>query len=309
MPMLVDIRAFLVTARLGGFSAAGRELEIATSVISKRVNRLEHELGTPLFVRSTRKLDLTPEGARLRPQLQALVAELDETLSTVSQPDRKLRGLLRVRSPTTIGTMFVGPSIARFQRRHTNIAIELSLVDRLLNPLEEGFDISFGALPQSFASVEEVPICPYPRVLVASPEYLAANGAPSSPSDIASHECLAFVPVGLSWIFTSARGPITVDIRARYTVNDSRLLADAAIEGIGLTVVPEFLARDALAAGSLVTLLPDYPIQPLWFKAMVPSHKMGRPEVVALIDHVKGDFDPMPWDTESGQSDSGSTLE
>ena len=295
MPMLVDIRAFLSTARLGGFSAAGREIGTAPSVVAKRVNRLEHEIGAKLFNRSTRKLTLTPDGQRLRPQVQTLVAELDETLRNLSRPGRDLRGSLRVRSPTTIGTMFVGPSIARFQRANPEIAMELSLIDRLINPLEEGFDVSFGALPHSFASVDETAICPYPRVLVAAPGYLERHGTPSFPGDIVNHDCLAFVPVGLTWTFVSEKGPLSIDIRARYTVNDSRLLADAAVEGIGLAVVPEFLARDPLADGSLVPVLPDFPIQPLWFKAMVPSHKAGRPEVAALIEHVRADFDPAPW--------------
>ncbi|MCE0507247.1 MULTISPECIES: LysR family transcriptional regulator [unclassified Roseivivax] len=296
MTMLIDIKAFLVTARSGGFSAAARELGTAPSVITKRVNRLEHEVGKPLFHRSTRKLSLTPEGERLRPQLQLLVVELEEAISEFRAPGRDMSGSLRIKSPTTIGTMFVGRSIARFLEAHRDVSAELLLMDRLVNPLEEGLDIALGALPQSFASVDEIPLCEYPRVLVASPGYLEAKGRPQSPTDILGHDCLAFVPVGLSWTFSSGSGPVAVDIRARFTVNDSRLLVDAAVEGQGLTIAPEFLARSAIQAGDLEVLLPDFPIEPYWFKAMVPRHKRNKPEVLAMIEHLRQEFDPAPWD-------------
>ncbi|SDY61658.1 LysR family transcriptional regulator [Citreimonas salinaria] len=296
MPLLIDIKAFLVTARKGGFSAAAREIGTAPSVITKRVSRLEHEVGKPLFERSTRKLLLTPEGERLRPQLQILVAELEETISEFRSPGRDMTGNLRIKSPTTIGTMFVGRAVSDFLEKHRDVTVEILLMDRLINPLEEGLDIALGALPQSFASVEEFALCPYPRLLVASPAYLEAKGRPETPADILAHDCLAFVPVGLSWTFSSKSGPVAVDIRARFTVNDSRLLVDAAVGGHGLTVVPEFLAREELASGALEPLLPDFPIEPYWFKAMVPQHKLNRPEVLAMVEHLKTAFDPPPWE-------------
>ena len=295
MTLLIDIKTFLVSARTGSFSSAAREINTTPSVVTKRVGRLEAEVDAKLFERSTRKLSLTAEGEILRPQLQVLVAELEETLINLRKPSRELRGSLRVRAPTTIGTMFIGQSVARFQAQHPSLTIELVLMDRQVNPLEEGFDISLGALPQSFASVEEIVFCPYPRVLVAAPKYLEGRHNPESPSDIIEHDCLAFVPVGLSWSFDSANGPVSVDIRARYTVNDSRLLVDSAIEGLGLTVVPAFLAEDAIADGRLIPLMPDYPILPVSLKAMVPRHKAKKPEIVALIEHIQKDFTPPPW--------------
>src|SRR6056297_3858010 len=111
MPMLIDIKAFLVTARSGSFSAAARELRLAPSVITKRVGRLEHAVGCPLFIRSTRRLTLTAEAERLRPRLQVLVAELEEAIAGVKTPQRALSGPLRIKSPTTVGTLFVGEMV------------------------------------------------------------------------------------------------------------------------------------------------------------------------------------------------------
>ena len=155
--------------------------------------------------------------------------------------------------------------------------------------------MALGALPQSYASVVETPICPYPRILVGAPAYLERNGTPATPNDLVEHKCLAFVPVGLTWSFESERGQISVDVHAEFTVNDSRLLVAGTLEGLGLSVVPEFLAREELADGRLVEVLPDYPITPLWFKALVPRNKAQRPEVSALLDHLKAEFTDPPW--------------
>lgn len=295
MTLLIDIKAFLVSARTGGLSAAAREINTTPSVITKRVNRLEAEVGTKLFNRSTRSLSLTPEGERLRPQLQMLVAELEETLANSRKSSRGVRGNLRMRAPTTVGAFLVGPSIARFQAKFPDITVDFLLMDRQVDPLEEGYDIVLGASPQSFAGVEETPLCLYPRILVAAPKYLDARGMPKTPADIVEHDCLTFISMGVSWTFVSTSGPIVVDIRSRFTANDSRFLVDAVLEGLGLAVVPEFLVRDAVKAGSLIPLLPDFPTAPMWFKATVPRHRAHKPEVVALLKHLQQEFDPPPW--------------
>ncbi len=285
--MLIDIKAFLVTARTGSFSAAARALGLAPSVVTKRIGRLEDEIGSRLFTRSTRNLALTSEGERLRPRLQALVGELEEALHGVHDPSSSISGHLRIKVPTTVGSMFVGQSIADFRAANPNVTIELMLMDRSLNPLEEGVDIALGALPQSFTSVLETPLCHYPRVLVASPNYLQRSVRLQHPSDLAEHDCLAFVAVGPTWSFETARGRIHVDVRSVFTTNDSRVLVAAAERGLGIAIVAEFLARRSLAQGSLVRLLPEFPTAPLWFKAMVPRSKAHKPEVVALVEHLR----------------------
>ncbi|RMH46301.1 MAG: LysR family transcriptional regulator, partial [Alphaproteobacteria bacterium] len=256
MTQLIDIKAFLATARMGSFSAAARHIGIAPSVVTKRVTRLEHEIGARLFLRSTRQLTLTAEGERLRPRLQRLVGELEEALAGAQPAERGLVGRLRVKAPTTVGSLFIGASIARFQRANPNLVVELVLADRSVNPLEEGFDLALGALPTSYAHVLDLPLCEYERVLVAAPAYLERHGRPESPADLAGHECLVFLPVGPSWSFETAAGPVTVDVHASFAVNDSSVLLAAALEGAGVTIIPRYLAREGLAAGRLVELLP-----------------------------------------------------
>jgi DNA-binding transcriptional LysR family regulator len=299
MPAFVDIKAFLVTARTGSFSAAAREIGVAPSVVTKRVGRLEQEIGSKLFVRSTRHLGMTADADRLRPRLQLLMGELDDALRGAQPPERGVRGHLRVKAPTTLGTLFVGQSIARFQSQNPAISTELLLIDRSVNPLEEGFEMALGALPQTYPSVIETPLCPYPRVLVATPEYLERHGTPKTPSDIAKHQCVAYIAVGLSWSFESRSGPVSVDVHSALTVNDSRILLAGAMEGIGITVLPEFMIRGELADGRLVALMPDFPIAALWFKAMVPRNKAHRPEVAALLEHLKAEFEVPPWERQA----------
>lgn len=297
MPQLLDIKAFLATARAGSFSAAAREIGLAASVVTKRVDRLEQAVGALLFARSTRKLTLTGAGERLRPRLQILVAEIEETLSGATSAGSSVTGALRIKSPTTVGTLHVGAALIRFQRRNPNLTTELLLADRALNPLEEGFDVALGAMPFSFPGVVDVPLCPYERVLVAAPAYLARARAPGTPNDLVEHDCLAFMPVGTEWSFESSRGAIVIEVHARFTVNDSSVLMAAALAGLGLAIVPHFLARDRLAAGELVAMLPDFPLKPLWFKAMIPRTKTAKPEVMALVEHLKAEFGPVPpWD-------------
>lgn len=294
--MLLDIRAFLATARSGSFSAAARVIGVAPSVVVKRVSRLEEQIGSRLFVRSTRRLALTAEADRLRPRLQLLVSQLEETLSGAQPPEHGVAGHLRIKAPTTLGTLFAGPSIARFQAANPAVTVELLLIDRSVNPLEEGFDIALGALPQSYASIVETPLCPYPRVVVATPDYADRHGLPKTPGDLVQHRCIVYIAAGLTWYFESKSGPLAVSVNSVLTVNDSRILLFAAKLSVGIAVVPEFLVEDELASGELIHVLPDFPISPLWFKAMVPSNKMRRPEVAALLDHLIKEFETPPWD-------------
>jgi DNA-binding transcriptional LysR family regulator len=295
MTQLIDVRAFLVTARTGSFAAAGRELGVASSVLAKRVDRLEAELGVRLFARTTRRLTPTPEGERMRPRLQALMSEFEQVLRE-AQPDARLRGHLRVKSPTTVGNV-MGEALTRFGAANPSVTIELLLIDRAVNPLEESFDVAVGAFPMSFASVLDVPLCPYDRLLVAAPGYLARSRPPRHPSELIEHDGLAFLPIGLTWSFETGQGPLATEVRARFAANDSRVLLAAALEGLGIAVLPQFLAREALAQGLLVHLLPDFPLSPIWFKAMVPRTKLHQAEVAALLDHLRAEFGPVPpWE-------------
>ncbi len=285
---LLNIRAFLATARAGSFSAAARELGVAPSVIIKRINRLEDQMRAKLFLRSTRRLTLTEAGERARPRYHAILAEIEEALSgAVAAAGGGMEGHLRVKAPTSFGILHLGGLLADFQQAHPRVTVEAVLVDRSVNPIEEGFDIALGALPVSYAHVQDVPLCPYPRVLCAAPGYVARRGAPAHPSELPDHDCLAYVVAGTTWSFVSPRGAVSVDIRPRFSANESQVLLEAAKRGLGLAILSRDVAAPALASGAVQALMPDFPVAPLWLKALVPEGRARRAPVQALLASLK----------------------
>ena len=287
MNILLDIGAFLATARAGSFSAAGRDLGVATSVITKRVKRLEEHLNTQLFVRTTRRLALTVDGERLRPRLQLLVGEIEDTLASPNQQEAGLTGALRIKAPTTLASMFFGDICAAFQAENPRVKIEIVLIDRSVNPLEEGFDVAVGALPQSHAYVIDHPLCPYPRLLCAAPGYFAARRRPKDPTELVGHECITFHTIGTTWTFQMETSALNVEITSNFTANDSRILLAAARQGLGLAILPRFLAQADLDSGRLEEVMPEFPVEPLWVKALVPRIKMNKSVVTEFIAYVQ----------------------
>lgn len=297
MTHLIDIRAFLVTARVGSFSGAGRELGLAPSVITKRVSRLERSMGAPLIRRTTRRLDLTALGEKVRSRFQVLVAELDDVINGAEPADGTVEGNLRIKTPQTVTALYLGEILADFHAANPRLTLDIVMVDRSVNPMEEGFDVTIGALPATYANVIDVPLCPYDRVLCAAPGYLEAAGTPRHPNDLVEHDCLTFIAVGTAWSFDTRSGQANVEVRPKFNVNDSRVLMGAARRGLGLAILPRFLVRDALQTGDLVEVLPETPVSPLWLKALVPRVKRNRPAVEALVAYLKERLSPVPpWD-------------
>lgn len=241
-----------------------------------------------LFLRSTRRLSLTEAGERARPRYQAILAEIEEALSgAAAAAGGGMEGHLRIKAPTSLGVRHLGALLAEFQQQHPRLTLEAVLVDRSVNPVEEGFDIALGALPVSYAHVQDVPLCPWPRLLCAAPAYLARRGAPSHPSDLPDHDCLAYTVAGTTWAFVGARGPVSVDIRPRFSANESQVLAEAARQGLGLAILSRDVAAPALAAGELVETMAEFRVAPLWLKALVPEGRARRAPVQALLGFLR----------------------
>jgi DNA-binding transcriptional LysR family regulator len=286
MDTLLNIRAFLATARAGSFSAAARDLGVAPSVVIKRINRLEDQMRAKLFRRSTRRLVLTEAGERARPRYHAILAEIEDALSGADAAG-EVEGHLRIKAPTTFGILHLGAILSDFQIAHPRVTVEIVLVDRSVNPVEEGFDVALGALPVSYAHVADVPLCPFPRLLCAAPEYLARRGEPQHPADLPDHDCLTYLATGTTWSFASPRGPVSVDVRPRFSANDSQVLLGAVKRGIGIAVLSRDVVAPALEDGSAVPLLAEYPVAPLWLKALVPEGRRNRAPVRALLAWLK----------------------
>ncbi len=284
-------------ARVGSFSAAARELRVAPSVVTKRITQLEGQLRTRLIARSTRGLALTSAGERLLPRFLKLVGELEELFVERTDDQGAIEGHLRIKGPTTITSLYLGALVSEFQVAHPHVTIEVVLMDRSVNPLEEGFDLVVAARPASYPNVVDVPLCAYPQVLCCSPEYLRERERPRHPGELIEHDCLTSVLFGTTWPFESPRGALSVDIRSRLHANDGRVLLEAARRGLGLAPLPAYLVADDLREGRLVQVLEDYPMAAPWLKALVPRMKADKPATRALIAFIKARMQPVaPWD-------------
>lgn len=287
MDTLLNIRAFLATVQAGSLSGASRVLGVAPSVVSKRVARLEDELRAQLFVRTNREVSLTESAERYMPRLLEIVNEVDDVLSGARASHDKIEGHLRIKCPTTLATKIFGGILSDFQTAYPNLSIDLVLIDRSVNPVEEGFDVAIGALPSSYAKVVDVPIAPMPVVLCATPSYLERRGKPSHPRDLLRHNCLTFTAYGGHWSFVGPCGALDIQVHPYFSTNDTELLHQAALKGLGVLLSSEIIAAESLAKGLLEPLLPDYPVEELWLKALVPESKMKWASVRALLSWIK----------------------
>lgn len=297
MNTIANINAFLRVARLRSFSAAAREMQSVTSVVTKRISQLEDEVGTKLINRSTRGLALTAAGQRYVPHFLRLMATYDEVFNESSKKSCSIEGFVRIISAPAITTMFLGSLFTNFQLQNPQVDLEVVLTERAINPLEEGFDVAIGARPISFPNVNDVPLRRYDLVPVCAPSYLRGKNRPTHPTDLVDHQCLTTTLCGTAWPFTHMRGSTTVEVHSRMQCSDSQMVRDAARMGMGIAILPRMLVDEDVGAGTLVHLLEDFPVAPYWVKLMVPRIKMNRAPVRALVDFLRKSAPAPPRDS------------
>lgn len=294
MDTLNNLRAFLAVSRTGSFAAAARDLKVAPSVVTKRISQIEWRLKSPLFERSTRRVSLTPTGQRYLPTVQRLLADVDDLFSEVQDTAHSLQGSIRMKVPSTVAAVLIGPMLDGFAQQFPLIRLEVIALDRAVNPVDEGFDIALTLLPHTFGGVVELALCAMPRLVCASPAYLARKGVPTSPGELPQHDTLVFLPTGSTWDFSSSRGPMRVGLQPRLSTNEAQLLLSAALAGNGIAILGAYLAGPALQAGALVPILSDYPMTDLWLKALVPQSRIQAARVQALLGWMQARLQPVP---------------
>jgi DNA-binding transcriptional LysR family regulator len=294
MDVVQNLRAFLEVAQRGSFSAAGRKLGVATSVVAKRVGQLEARTKTQLFRRSTREVTLTEAGQSWIGRVRPMLADMDELLASARDAGRELEGALRIKAPTTLSILYLGAMLASFQRLHPRIVLDIVLTDRPVNPAEEGFDIVLAVFGSSFTGVTDVPLCAVRRLLCATPGYLSARGVPAHPRDLAAHDTLSFGPTGYVWAFSGPQGQVVVEVSPRLSANDGQLLLAGARAGNGIALLSEYVVLPLLRTGELVIVLQDYPVPDIWLKALVPNSRMQIGRIQALLRFLQDSFLPEP---------------
>jgi len=253
-----DLRTFVEVADAGGVSPAARRLGVSKSIVSRRLFRLETELGIQLLARTTRGAALTEAGATLRGHAARVCAEMDTARETIL-PAGDLRGLLRIAAPISFGPTHLAPVFAELARRHPLLHVHTSYSDRYVDIVGERFDcaIRVGYLPDSNLIARRV--APIHGKLVASPNYIREHGAPETPQELVAHQAL--VQGTESWRFVNGAKTISVHPQGgRFRADNGTALTAAAVAGLGIAALPDFHIKDHLASGDLVTLMARYPL-------------------------------------------------
>jgi len=251
-----ELRTFVEVADAKGISAAARRLGISKSIVSRRLARLEAELGVQLLARSTRGAALTEAGALFREHAARVCAELDIAEETI-RPEGDLRGRLRVAAPLSFGPTHLARVLADMARRHPRLQLDTSYSDRFVDLIAEGFDcaIRFGYLEDSNLLARRVG--PLFGQLVASPDYIASHGQPETPYELVDHEAL--MQGTETWLLTDGDETVSIHPRGRFKADNGTALVAAAVAGLGIAYLPDALTQAHLASGALVPVLTDHP--------------------------------------------------
>lgn len=296
-----DLRVFVETADAGSMTRAGARLGASTSVVSRRLGDLEASLGVRLFARSTRRMSLTAEGEAFLARARRVLSELDAAREDLGVARDTLSGRVRITAPTSFGDAWLAPVLLGFARAHPGLDLCIDLTDRTVDLVGEGYDLAvrIGALADSGLAAR--PLATSRRVVVASPAFLAANGVPASLDEI--EERFAVIAYGnrsiaREWACVGDVAPRAFRPRVRLHTDSGRLAVDAAVEGLGLTITPTFLAAPQIAAGRLVPVaLPGVHFQPDTLFVLRPADANPPQRVRSLVDALVDAFgEPTPWD-------------
>lgn len=294
MNLLESLRTFVATAEHGNFSAAGRSLGLAPSVMTNRINQLEDHLGVTLFSRTTRAVTLTEGGRRYLRQSRRILGEVDAFLAPHGDT-AELEDFLKIKAPTAMTMAFLGEILHDFCIANPRVRMQVTVADGPLDPSTKGFDLAFGAFPMSFSAALDEEICRFDRYLVATPDYIAEHGIPAHPRELVRHKCLNFFLTSDTWTFETRSGPVSVEVTPRFSSNDSQLVLMGALRSGGIALASSYSVAGELRAGRLVRVLEDFQIPSMWIKAIVPD-RVRSPAVARLIEFARAALSPVaPW--------------
>ena len=258
MDRLTSMEVFVRVVDGSSFTAAAKDIGASTTTVTNHIQALERRLGARLLNRTTRSVSLTEIGKSFYDQCVDVLQRINIAETTVREMHAEPRGRLKISTPVALGSHFVLPALTDYLKAHQKVEIQLMLDDRLIDLAEEGFDAAFrfGRLPDS--GLVARPLRSIGRVVCASSEYLAEHGTPQFPEELLSHNCLAFhyVQSEREWHFDKPRGH-TIFVSGQLTVNNVQALLTAALNGIGIAMLPDFLVEAHIAKGRLVQLFPE----------------------------------------------------
>lgn len=293
------LHAFASVVENGSFTAAAQALGQTKSAVSKQIAGLEERLGARLLNRTTRRMSPTEVGLAFYERCRRIIAELEEAERAVTELHAEPRGTLRVNAPMSFGARHLASAIADFMILYPDINVMLDLNDRLVDVVEEGYDVAIRITNLPDSSLIARKLAPFRRAICASPAYWEKHGQPEKPEDLRRHQCLLYTYLlsGDEWNFIGEEGKISVRVNGRFKANNGGALLSAARKGLGVLNTPTFIAHEDLRSGRLEPVLMDYSDVIASIYAIYPHNRQLTTKVRLFIDFLVDQFGPEPpWD-------------
>lgn len=297
MNKLREIECFIAVAELGSFVKAADALGISKAAVSRTVLELEARLGSRLMQRTTRRLSLTEAGALYLERCKQIVAALEEADDLLLAGAANPTGLLRINAPHTFGVLHLAPLWPMFLERYPGVALDITLSDRIVDIIDEGFDMAIRIARLSDSTLVHRKLATTDLKICASPAYLDKYGTPTHPQELGQHHTISYSYNASKdeWLFNGPAGPVSVKIHSRIHVNNGDSCVAAALGGAGITRQPTFMIDQYLRSGQLVPLLSDYTSPELGIYAVYPSRAHLPPKVRAMLDFLSEAFRQIHW--------------
>ncbi|PBI79077.1 LysR family transcriptional regulator [Rahnella victoriana] len=294
MDRLTSMNVFVRAAELGSFAAAANDLRLSPQMVAKHIARLESRLGTALLNRTTRRQHLTDIGRSYYERCKIVLSEAEAADAIALEMKVTPSGTLRVNAPVTFGTSTLAPFITQYLAQYPETQVELTLSDRLVDPVEEGYEVILRIGELTDSQMIAYPLRPYRLIACASPGYLAQRGIPLTPAELAHHSCLVYgiwsPQAPCRWQFSQDGKTQEIQPEGRLRSNDWRALLHAAVSGYGVTLGPEDVLKEEITAGRLVQVLPDYdgPSRPM--HVLTPAGLRQTVKIRSFIQALRDAF-------------------
>ena len=283
-----DLETFVAVVEHGSFTAAAHALGITVTVVSRRIRGLERRLNTRLLNRTTRRVSVTEAGARYHADVRPALEALRDSEARLQQLSSEPSGELRVAAPMSFGIRRLGPLLAQFAAAHPRLRVRLELDDRMVDIVAQGMDLALRIGHLDDSSLVARPILPIPMLLCAAPAYLERHGTPRQAADLTEHVCLHYSIPGQreAWTLREMGRSVTVQVRGGFCSNNGDVLCQAAVAGLGVVLLPEFIVGQDLAAGTLLPLAPGLSAPSVTLYGLYPSRQFVPVKVKLLLDHL-----------------------
>ena len=299
MDRFEQMQAFAAVVDAGSFVRAAEHLQVSKTAVSRLVGDLEARLGVRLLHRTTRKLSLTVEGEAFHARCKDVLADVEEAEAEVTSRADEAVGLLRLNVPVSFGLLHLAPLWPAFMAQHPNVTLDVTLADRIVDLVEEGYDLAvrIARLPNS--SLVSRKLASTRLMLCASPEYLRRHGTPAHPVEISRHAVFTYtlLAAGDHWNFEGPEGPVGVPVTPRLRSNSGDTCCAAALQHQGIVLQPSFMVSSHLRSGALVEVMPGYRSMELGVYAVYASRKHLSPKVRVLIDFLAEALRVPAWET------------